>query len=271
NLEEVRLRELPRVRRVRDENGLERAVLAAQALHHPEEDRLRELAVAFGHAARDVEQEEHDRVHGRLTTLRELAEAQVLVREGRDRAFRAAPFHELLERPATVEARARAAPVPALTRPVRLVGRADPRLQVRQPHLLPEPVDDVVDLDLEHELQLPVFSAARTLASALVAGRRAEHVARLHVALADAVRLARAPQAEVVVLEDPHRNADRSRALVDHVPAGNDLRQVLADRVADFLVVPEPVSGAAREEVVPAAEADRALFVAAFGHRLPPV
>src|SRR5690606_1210850 len=271
HLEELRFRELPRIGRMRDEDRLERAVLAPQALHDPEEERLRELAVALGHAARHVEQEEHDGVHGRLPALRELTEAQVLVSEGRDRAFGAAPLHELLERAAPVEARARAAPVPSLARPVGFLGRADARLQVRKLHLLPEPADDVVDLDLEEQLQLAFLAPAGTLARALIARRRAEHIARLHVALADALGLVRSPEPEVVVLEDPHGNPHGPRAFVDHVPAGNDLRQVLADRVADLLVVPQPVPGSAREEVVPTAEADRALFVAAFGHRLPPV
>src|SRR5690606_16498958 len=126
-------------------------------------------------------------------------------------------------------------------------------------------VDDVVDLDLEEQLQLAFLAAAGALARALITRRRAEHIARLHVALADAAGLVRPPQPEVVVLEDPHRDAHGSRAFVDDVPAGYDLRQVLADRVADFLIVPQPIPGPAREEVVPAAEADRALFVAAFG------
>ena len=38
--------ELPRLDGVRDEHGLEMRVLAAQALHDPEEECLRELAVA---------------------------------------------------------------------------------------------------------------------------------------------------------------------------------------------------------------------------------
>src|SRR5690606_1942952 len=248
-----------------------RPVLPPQSLHDPEEERLRELAVALRHAARHVEQEEHDGVHRGLAALRELAEAQILVREGRNSALGAAPLHELLEGSSPVEPRACAAPIPAFARPVRLLGSADSRLQVRQLHFLPQPVDDVVDLDLEEQLQLAFVASARALARALIARRRAEHVARLDVALADPLCFARASQLEVIVLEDTYRHPHGARALVDHFPTGNDLRQVLAYRVADLLVVPQPVPSPAREEVVPAAEADRALMVAAFGHRLPPV
>src|SRR5690606_32673760 len=50
HLEEFRFGKLPSLGRVRHENRLERAVLAPQALYDPEEERLRELAIAVGHA-----------------------------------------------------------------------------------------------------------------------------------------------------------------------------------------------------------------------------
>src|SRR5215472_7001901 len=121
HLEELRLRELPGLGGVRDKNRLERAVLAPQALNHPEEERLRELSVAIGHAARDIEQEEDDRMDRRLATAGELAKSQVIVGEaGRSRVL-SAPLHQLFERAAPIEARARAAPIPTLARPVGLL------------------------------------------------------------------------------------------------------------------------------------------------------
>ena len=41
------------------------------------------------------------------------------------------------------------------------------------------------------------------------------------------------------------------RAVVDDVGAGNDLRQMLANRLAHFLIVAEPVACAAREQLIP--------------------
>src|SRR5690606_24615251 len=116
----------------RHENRLERAVLAPQALYDPEEERLRELAIAVGHAPRDVEHEEHDGVHGRLAPARELPEAQIFVREGRRGIGVAAPLDHLLEGSTPVETGTRAATIPSFAFPVALLGWADARLQVRQ-------------------------------------------------------------------------------------------------------------------------------------------
>ena len=75
-------RELPRLGGMGDEHRLERAVFAPQPLHDPEEEGLGELAVAVGHAPRDIEHEEHDGVDRRLPAPRELPEAQVVIDEG---------------------------------------------------------------------------------------------------------------------------------------------------------------------------------------------
>src|SRR6185437_14026721 len=103
DLEKLGLRELPGLSSVRDENRLERAVLAPQALHHPEEERLRELPVAIGHAARHIEQEEDDRMDRRLAAPGELAESQVIVREARRSRVLPAPLDQLLEGASPVE------------------------------------------------------------------------------------------------------------------------------------------------------------------------
>ena len=100
--------------RVRDEHELEARVLAAQPLHHPEEERLGELPVAVAHAGGDVHGEEHDGLRRGLAAHHELAEAQVVVRERRALRVHGAALEALLQRAAPVEARAHAAPAPAL-------------------------------------------------------------------------------------------------------------------------------------------------------------
>src|SRR5213082_465330 len=157
HLEEVRLVEFPRLGGVRHEQRLERAVFAPQPLHHPEEEGLGELAIAVGHAARDVQHEEHHRVQRRLTAPGELAVAQVLVDEGLCGPRRRAPLHQLLERAAPVEARARAVAVPALADPVGFLGRPHARLEVGQLHRFPQPVD-IVDW-LWEAMKLPNLKA----------------------------------------------------------------------------------------------------------------
>ena len=80
--EEFLFLELPRFGRVRDEHQVEVTVLAAQALDRPEEEGLGDLPLALAHAARDVEQQDHHRLHRRLLALGELAIAQIVVGEG---------------------------------------------------------------------------------------------------------------------------------------------------------------------------------------------
>src|SRR5690606_8553016 len=222
----------------------------------PEEKRLRDLSLALAHAARHVEQQDHDRLHCRLLSLRALAIAQVIVREcrrfGARRALYAASLDRFLERAAPIEARARAAPVPALARPVVLFRLALLCLQIRQLHLVPEPVDDVVDAKLERVLDGAVFVAA--LAALLLAFllRAADAIAGLGLPLPDALLLVRVAEPEAIVFEHPHRHAHRARASAQDIGPCDDLRQVLAHRFANLLVVPQPVARTSREEVVPA-------------------
>src|SRR5882672_3152993 len=113
---------------MRNEDDVERAVLAPQSRRHPEEKRLRHLTVTFGHAARHVEQEEHGGAHGRLAAALQLPEAQILVGKRRRRCILRSAFDGFLERAAAVEPRTRTAPVPALALPVRILRRTDARL-----------------------------------------------------------------------------------------------------------------------------------------------
>src|SRR4029077_13746614 len=104
-------------------------------------------------------------------------ETQILVGEVGTRARRPTPLHQLLEGAAAVEARARATAVPALADPVGLLRRPDARLEVRQLHLLPHPVDDVVDLELEQQLDLALIApAGALLARSPLFARIGEHV-----------------------------------------------------------------------------------------------
>src|SRR5690606_4583906 len=258
DLEEVFLRELPSLDGVRDEDGLEVRVLPAQALDGPEEERLCEPAVPLGHAGRDVHGEEDDRLGRRALTDDELAVAEIVVRERRPVALDRAPLDRLLHRAATVEARPHAAAVPTLPRVVLLAHRAALHRQVRQLQLLPEPIDDVVYLELEHELVAAVLVAAFALAVALAVPRRRELVAGLRVALADTGALPLVAQPEARMLEEPDRHLNGAVAAREDVDLRDQVRQLLADRVSHLVVVTQPVTRAAREQVVPVTVCTRA-------------
>jgi hypothetical protein len=98
------------------------------------------------------------------------------------------PLQCFLQRAAPVEPRADAATAPAFARVVVVLDRALLDLEVRQLQLLPEPIDDVVDLELEDELITALLVAAGAFCRLAVA-RRHELVAGLAGALADALRL----------------------------------------------------------------------------------
>src|SRR5437588_10528047 len=66
-----------------------------------------------------------------------------------------------------------------------------------------------------------------------------------------------AAQPEVIVLEHAHRHPHGAGAPVDDVAAGDDLGEVGAHRLADLLVVAQPVARAAREQLVPVRPACR--------------
>src|SRR5262249_40904135 len=87
-----------------------------------------------------------------------------------------------------------------------------------------------------------------------------EHVAGLAVALADAGALIRVPQTEARMLEEADRNLDGAVGARQNVAVRDELRQLLADRGTNLVVVPEPVAGAAREEVVPVPIRSGALY-----------
>src|SRR5260370_42359274 len=108
---------------MRNEDDVERAVLAPQSRGHPKEKCLRYLTIAFGHAARHVEQEEHGGAHGRLAAALQLPEAQILVGKCRRRSILRSAFDGFLEPPAAVHPRTRAPAIPAPALPVQSLRR----------------------------------------------------------------------------------------------------------------------------------------------------
>src|SRR4029077_20590939 len=98
------------------------------------------------------------------------------------------PLHRLLHRAPAVQARARAALVPALAHVVGLVhGGAALGLELRQLRSLPQPVDDLVDLQLDDEADLALAGAALLAGLGAVLAPLLQHVARLAAPLARAL------------------------------------------------------------------------------------
>ena len=130
---------------------------------------------------------------------------------------------------------------------VLLVGHAtDTRLQVWQLELFPQPVDDVIDGQFQHELHATWLrgSLALVLAAGLVVGS-AQHVARGRAPLPGGdVGLGRA-QPEAVVFEQLHRYPHGTMAAAQDLCVGDDFRQPLADRFSDLLAMAKPVAGTA--------------------------
>src|SRR5262249_5980447 len=145
--------------------------------------------------------------HRRRGALDELAEAQVLV-DDRDRVFLYRPsFDGFFQGTATIQARARAAPVPAFAHVVGLVhGRGALRLEVGELQLLPDPVDALLELHLDHEAALAVLGAARLRLGVALLAPLLQHVAGLALALPGALLRARVGEAETRVLEELDRH-----------------------------------------------------------------
>ncbi len=122
-------------------------------------------------------------------------------------ALHAAPLDRFLHRAAPVEARARAAAIPAFARPVVFLGAPGLRFEIRQLHLFPQPIDDVVDAEFERVLDAAVFVAALAALIVAVLLRTADAIAGLGLALADALLLVGVAQLEAIVLEHAHRHA----------------------------------------------------------------
>src|SRR5690606_13871580 len=141
-----------------------------------------------------------------------------------------------------------AAAVPSLPGVVLLAQRAGLELQVRELQLLPEPIDDVVDLELEHELVAALLVAALALAAAFRAARGRELVAGLRVALADAGALALVAQAEPGMLEEADRHLNRPVAARENVDLRDQVGELLAHRRAHFVVVAQPIAGSPRAQ-----------------------
>ncbi len=85
---------------------------------------------------------------------------------------------------ATIEPAERA---PRLSQPSRTQSLSSegptPRLEVRRLHLFPQPVDDVVDLEFQHQLNFALIAAALPFFAAALAVRALKHIAWLGAAL----------------------------------------------------------------------------------------
>jgi len=92
----------------------------------------------------------------------------------------ATPLDHFLEGAPAVEARTRAAPIVTFPHPVRILGRTHARLQIGKLHLFPQPIDDVVDFEFEHELNFTlVLATLAFLARAALLGGIGKYIAGL--------------------------------------------------------------------------------------------
>src|SRR5439155_1013546 len=104
----------------------------------------------------------------------------------------------------------RAAPVPALAHVVGIVERRRAaRLELGELQLLPQPVDDLVDLQLDHEADLAVLGAARLRGPLAFLASRLQHLARLAAPLARALPPLGPDQAQPRVMELTSRSTSR--------------------------------------------------------------
>jgi hypothetical protein len=89
--------------------------------------------------------------------------------------------------------------------------------------------------------------------------------------LPDAFTVIGSAQAEVIVLEHAHWHFDRARAATDDISAGNDVRKALTHCLADLVVVAQPVTRAAGEQLVPTVDPGVRLFEVRLVHGHLPV
>ena len=192
----------------------------------------------------------------RLLTSGELTKAQILVSERRRfiaaERLHTAPLDGFFYRAPPIQARAGAASVPSFTCPIVVARFASLRFEIRQLHLFPQPVDDVVDAKLECVLDAAVFVAALSALVAVLLLRAADAIAGFGLTLSDTLLLVRRSQSEAIVLEHAHRHAHGARATREDIRARDDLRQMLSHCLTHFLVVAQPIPCASREQVVPA-------------------
>jgi hypothetical protein len=202
-----------------------------------------------------------------------LPESQVVVDE-RERlrigergvALHRVALHGFLHRAPAIEARARAALVPAFARVLVLIhGCRALGLELGKLELLPQPVDDLVELELDDEANLAVVRAAGLALLTAFFASGLEDVAGLAASLAGALVDLGFGEAQPRMLEEFDRYRHRAAARTGHqVGARQELGQRVLDRIADLLVMPQPVPGAPGEEVVPGRfgrDADHLLFL----------
>src|SRR5439155_26149890 len=207
DVEEILFGEFPGVGGVRDEARLDPLLLAAQTLQGEEEEGLRKLPLDGRHAGRHVEPEHHHGVGGPAWSLLQLTEAQVVIDEWHGLRLDRAPLHRFLDREPPVEPRADAALADAFAHDLVLVdGSARLGFEIGQLELLPQPVDEIIELELDHQLE---FALAGTALAGLVARaglRGSQDVADFSLALARAAFRLGIREPEPRMLEHAHRN-----------------------------------------------------------------
>src|SRR5207237_2527927 len=125
-------------------------------------------------------------------------------------------------------------------------------LELGQLQLLPEPVDDLVDLELDDEADLAFAGAPLAPLRVAFLAPGLQDVAGLALALARALVHLRVGEAKPRMLQELYRHGDRAVARPGHeVGIRQELGQALLHRIAHLLVVAQPVSRAPREEIVP--------------------
>src|SRR5699024_1620470 len=98
-------------------------------------------------------------------------------------------------------------------------------LEVGQLQLVPDPVDDILDLEFQHEAQFTVAAAAGTRLALALRLALAVDVAGFAGTLADAGFLFRAAQPEAVVFEETYGYPDRAvRRAAENIGAGDQVR-----------------------------------------------
>src|ERR1700746_1141405 len=165
------------------------------------------------------------------------------------------PLQRLLERASSIEPGPDAASARAFANDLLVFDRgAGLRAEIRKLELVGEPIDDVGNLAFEQQPEIAAVLAALAFAAAAVDGcvRRTQRVAGFGLALSRPGLLAGIREAKARVLEKPDRYLDGARVRLGHVIAvGEQIDQLLPDRLAHLLIVTQPVARPAREKLVP--------------------
>jgi hypothetical protein len=189
------------------------------------------------------------------SSANKLPETQVVIDERGRVLLNRTPPDRLFHGASAVQARTYAALVPALAHEFDVVlPRGLLWFEIGQLQLFPQPVENVFDFELEHELKIALTAAGlvATLILALLRLSRAQYLSRFARTLARARFALRIAQSETSMLRKTHWNEHSAAARpAQNIWAGDQVRERLLDGFAHLLVVPQPIACAARKEIVP--------------------